>query len=178
MIHRLCLSSISIVGCWIYLLFINLYKCLTTTFLHIPHSLMAKLGRWGWLMRMRLAWKKSQKTLHKSTRIYWNKTGSTGSAGKWLDSQLCHYWKLRTGASRLKASRGGGGGGAGETSSRWRLQPGLSSPPPEQRRQCIKLLNLNLFATMIECTKHTTQGMYWEQLYYVYPRWMHKLRWS
>ena len=26
------------------------------------HSLLAKLGRWGWLM-MRLAWKKSQKTL-------------------------------------------------------------------------------------------------------------------
>ena len=27
------------------------------------HSLLATLGRWGWLMRMRLAWKKSQKIL-------------------------------------------------------------------------------------------------------------------
>ena len=57
---------------------------------------------------MRLAWKKSQKTLDTSKRLHKNKTRSTGSAGKGLDSQLCHYWELRTrqsaGASRLKAS--------------------------------------------------------------------------
>ena len=39
-----------------------------------------KLGRWGWLMRMRLAWKNSQKTLDTSKR--------------WC--QLCHYWELQT----------------------------------------------------------------------------------
>ena len=38
-------------------------ECFMTTFLHTHHSLLAKLGRWGWLIRMRLAWKKSQKTL-------------------------------------------------------------------------------------------------------------------
>ena len=49
------------------------------------HSLLAKLGRWGWLMRMRLAWKKSQKTLDTSKRLHQNKTLSTGSAGKGLN---------------------------------------------------------------------------------------------
>ena len=36
-------------------------------------------------MRMRLAWKKSQKTLDTSKRLHQNKTWSTGSAGKGLD---------------------------------------------------------------------------------------------
>ena len=42
---------------------IGFIECFTTTFLHTHNSLLAKLGRWGWLMRMRLAWTKSQKTL-------------------------------------------------------------------------------------------------------------------
>ena len=40
----------------------DLLNCFTTTFLHTRHDLLAKLGRWGWLMRF-MAWKKSQKTL-------------------------------------------------------------------------------------------------------------------
>ena len=36
---------------------IGFIECFTTTFLHTHHSLLAKLGRWGWLTRMRLAWK-------------------------------------------------------------------------------------------------------------------------
>ena len=63
------------------------------------HSLVAKLGRWGWLMRMRLAWKKSQKALDTSKRLHRIKTQSTGSAGKGLGESA--------GASRLKAPSGG-----------------------------------------------------------------------
>ena len=48
------------------------------------------------LMRMRLAWKKRQKTLDTSKRLHQNKTQSTGSAGKGLDSKRCHYWELQT----------------------------------------------------------------------------------
>ena len=63
--------------------------CFTTTFLHTQHSLLAKLGRCGWLkrmmMRMRLAWRKSQKTLDTSKRIHQNKTRCTGNVGKGLE---------------------------------------------------------------------------------------------
>ena len=53
---------------WIMNISIYLFiGCFTTTFLQTHHSLLAKLGRWGWLMRMRLAWKKSQKTIDTST---------------------------------------------------------------------------------------------------------------
>ena len=52
----------------------------------------AQLSRWGWLMRMRLNWKKSQNTLDTSNIVYRNKTRSTGSVGKGLGSQLCHDW--------------------------------------------------------------------------------------
>ena len=72
--------------CWMF----------TTTFLHTHHSLLAKLSRWGWLMRMRLDWKKSQNTLDTSNRIHRNKTRSTGSVGKGLGSQLSHDWELHT----------------------------------------------------------------------------------
>ena len=65
----------------------------TTTFMHTHHSLS---DRWGWLMRMRLAWNKIQKTLDTSKWLHRNKTWGTRSAGKGLDSQLCHYWQLRT----------------------------------------------------------------------------------
>ena len=68
----------------------------TTTFLHTHHSLLAKLSRWGWLMRMKLDWKKSQNTLDTSNRIHRNKTRSTGSVGKGLGSQLSHDWELHT----------------------------------------------------------------------------------
>ena len=72
--------------CWMF----------TTTFLHTHHSLLAKLSRWGWVMRMRLDWKKSQNTLDTSNRIHQNMTRSTGSVGKELGSQLCHDWELHT----------------------------------------------------------------------------------
>ena len=48
------------------------------------HSLLAKLGRWGWLMKMRLAWKKNQTTLNTSKRLHKNKTRST-----WEGLNLC-----------------------------------------------------------------------------------------
>ena len=50
------------------------------------HSLLAKLGQRGWFMRMRLAWKKSQKTLDLYVKkiLHQNKTRSTGNAGKGL----------------------------------------------------------------------------------------------
>ena len=76
--------------------FIWFIECFKTTFLHTHHSLLAKLGQWGWLMRMRLAWNKSQTTLDTSKRLHQNNTQSTWSAGKGLDSQLCHYWELQT----------------------------------------------------------------------------------
>ena len=68
----------------------------TTTFLHTHHSLLAKLSRWGWLMRMRLDWKKSQNTIDTSNWIHRNKTRSTGSVGKGLGSQLYHDLELHT----------------------------------------------------------------------------------
>ena len=64
------------------------------------HSLLAKLGRWGWgwlerktrrQMRMRLAWKKNQKTIDASNRLHQNKTRSGQRT-----SQLCNYWELQT----------------------------------------------------------------------------------
>ena len=64
----------------------------TTSFLNTHHSLLGKLSRWGWLMRMRLDWKKSQNKLDTSNRIHRNKTRSTGRVGKGLGSQLCHDW--------------------------------------------------------------------------------------
>ena len=57
--------------------------------------------RWGWLIRMRLAWKKSQKTLDTSKRLHRNKTWSTGSAGKGTWSQLCHYWDCGLGKVQM-----------------------------------------------------------------------------
>ena len=47
------------------------------------------------MMRMRLACKKSQNTLDTSKRLHQNKTRSTGSADKWLDSQFFHYRELQ-----------------------------------------------------------------------------------
>ena len=73
-----------------------IYWMSKTTFLHTHHSLLAKLDRWGWLMRMRLAWKKIQKPLYILKRLYRNKIWSTGSAGKGLHSQLCNYWEMQT----------------------------------------------------------------------------------
>ena len=63
------------------------------------HSLLAKLGRWGWLMRMRLAWKKSQKTLAASKRLHRNKTRGTGGVDKGTWSQLLPLLGLRTAES-------------------------------------------------------------------------------
>ena len=71
------------------------------------HSFLAKLGRWGWcqMTRMRLAWKKSQKTLDTYKRLHQNKTWSTGSVDKGTWSQLLPLLGLRTrksaGASSL-----------------------------------------------------------------------------
>ena len=53
-------------------------ECFTTTFLHTHHSLLDKVGRWGRLMRMRLAWKKNQKTVDTSKILHQNETRSTG----------------------------------------------------------------------------------------------------
>ena len=77
-------------------------------------------------------------------RLHQTKTWSIGREGKGLDSQLCHYWELRTwesaGVSRLKAPSGGW-----KVPARWRLQPGLKfwSPPQNPRRRCSELFNLN-----------------------------------
>ena len=61
----------------------------------------------GWLMRMSLAWTKSQKTLDTSKRLH----QSTGIEGKGIWSQLGHNWGGRlgesAGVSRLKAPSGG-----------------------------------------------------------------------
>ena len=50
-----------------------------------------KLGWWGWLVRMRLTWKNSQKTLGKSKRLL----------------KHCHYWELQVRHS-LEGPWGGG----------------------------------------------------------------------
>ena len=85
-------------------------ECFTTTFLHTHHSPLAKLGRWGCLMmrRMRLVWKKSQKTLDTSTRLHRNETRSTENVGKGLDSQLGHYRELQTWERAGSTLLGGG----------------------------------------------------------------------
>ena len=105
---------------WIWIGFI---QCFTTTFLHI----LAKLGRWGWLMRMRLVWKKSQKTLDTSKRLHRNKTRRTGSVGKGLDPNFAIIGNCRlgesAGASCLKAPSG-----LVKNPGRWRLQPGRLEP--------------------------------------------------
>ena len=44
------------------------------------------------MMRMRLAWKKSQKTLDTSKRLHRNKTRSTGSVDKGLNQR--HHWNF------------------------------------------------------------------------------------
>ena len=81
---------------WIYWMF---YDNISAFCSHTHQSLLAKLGRWGLLMRMmRLAWKQSQKTLDTAKRLHRNKTRITGSAGKGFDSQLCqvqvrHAWR-------------------------------------------------------------------------------------
>ena len=66
---------------WIYWMF---YDHLSA------HSPLAKLCRWWWLIRMRLAWEKSQNTLDTSKRLHRNKTRSTGCGlGK---VQVRHAW--------------------------------------------------------------------------------------
>ena len=66
------------------------------------HSLLAKLGRCGWLMRMRLACKKSQKTIDTSKRLNRHKTRSTGSANKGTWSQRYHYWDCGLGKVQVR----------------------------------------------------------------------------
>ena len=95
---------------------INIYSdklCLFIYWMFYDHlsadSLLDKLGRWGWLMKMRLAWKKSQNTLASSKRLHRNKTRSTGGACKGLDpnfSIIGLRTRESTGASRLKAPSG------------------------------------------------------------------------
>ena len=83
------------------------------------HSLLAKLGRWGWLMRMKLAWQKSKKTLDISKDyIELRRPEALGVREKDLIPTL-PLLGLRTrgnaGASRLKVKApGGGGGGSGQ----------------------------------------------------------------
>ena len=75
------------------------------------HSLLVKLGRLGWLMRMRYVWKKIHQKIHKtldtSKRLHRRKTRSTGGAGKGIGSELCHYWELQT-RKRAGSSFAGG----------------------------------------------------------------------
>ena len=114
-------------------MFLWFLECSMTTFLHSHHSFLAKLGQWGWLMRMRLAWKKSRKTLDTSKILHQNKTRSTGSAGKGLHSQLCHYWNGRLGNGQGHHSREGPGRGWNQYSGAPPTTVLLFDPSPSQR---------------------------------------------
>ena len=82
---------------------------------------------------MRLAWKKSQKTLDASKRLHRNKTRSTGSVDIGLTRDQCRCVKP------------GGTYGGWNVLVSGRLQLGLRFwfPPDPRRRCCSTFLNLN-----------------------------------
>ena len=100
------------------------------------HSLLTKLGWWGWFMR--LAWKKNQKTLDASKRLHQNKTRSTGSAGKGTWSQFCHYWDCGLGKMQVHHTWRHLVG-LWNVPAKWRLQLGLKCPPPRPKEVCMSL---------------------------------------
>ena len=96
---------------WVYWMFYDHLSAQSCT-----HSLLAKLGRWGWLMRMRLAWMKRQKTLDTSKILHQNKKPGVRAKDLIPNFSIMRNCELResTGVSRLKAPSGwGGGGGVG-----------------------------------------------------------------
>ena len=97
------------------------------------------------MMRMRLAWKKSQKTLDTSKRLHQNKTRSTGSVDKglnYLDPNSLPSLGLRTQTSAGASLRVPTG--VWNVLAGGRLQLGLKLWfPPDPRRRCSKFLNLN-----------------------------------
>ena len=95
---------------------------------------------WGWGLLERKA-----RSHYTHQRLHRNKTQSTGSVGKILDSQLCHYWELwtreSTGTSCLKAPSEGGGVGWGVV--RLRLQPGHYFCARRPKEAVFKVFDLN-----------------------------------
>ena len=87
---------------------------------------------------------KSQKTPDTSKRLHRNETRSTGSAGKKeLDPNYCHHWDCGLGKAQVRQAWGHLAG-VWNVLPRWRLQPGFTLWfPPDPRRRCSKLLNLN-----------------------------------
>ena len=120
------------VGIWIYWMF---YEHLSA------HSLLAKLFQWGWSMRMRLAWKKSQKTLDTSKDYIKIRPEAPRVRAKDL---IPNYWDCGLGKVQVRHA--------------WRnLAEAVKNPwpggaynqvfnfdsPPDPRRRCSKFLNLN-----------------------------------
>ena len=89
------LSHVKCICFWFYWMF----------YVHLSaHSLLAKLGWWGWLMRMRLAWKKSQKIHHK----YYIKIRpeALGVRGKELDPNVAIIGTADLGKCRCVTPKG------------------------------------------------------------------------
>ena len=89
------------------------------------HSLLAKLGRWVWLifLRMRLAQKKSQKTLDRSNILHQNTTEAPGMQAKDWIHNFCHYWDCGLGKVQIRHIWRHLVGD--DIPARWHLQPGL-----------------------------------------------------
>ena len=117
-------------------------ECFKTTFLHTHFRLNwvdeDDWGGWGWFER-----KARRHWIHEKDYIQIKPE----APGVWPKDSIATLplLGLRTqesaGVSHLKAPSGGGGG---NNPARWRLQPGLWVWfPPDLRRRCSKLLNLN-----------------------------------
>ena len=92
------------------------------------HSLLTNLVRWGWLMRMRLAWKKSQKTLEHQKDYIEIRHEAPGARAKEPDPIFAIIGPAARDTWRRLA-------GVWHVPARWRLQPGLKilvSPRPKE----------------------------------------------
>ena len=74
------IAIISLINVWFFVGLIWFIECFRLPFCTLTTQYWLKLGWWGRLMRMRLTWKNSQKTLDTSKRL----------------CKHCHYWALQT----------------------------------------------------------------------------------
>ena len=98
--------------------FIWIYWMFSTTCLHTHHSLLAKLGRWGRMTRMRL--KEKPEDIIYIENITSNKTVSAGER-IWFPT-LPLLGNAESGKCRCVTPEGTYGGGG--IPARWHLQPG------------------------------------------------------
>ena len=128
-------------------------------------------------MRMRLAWKKSQKTLDASKRLHKNKTRSTGSVDKGTWSQLLPLLGLRTRKSAGTSSLSNLVGCEMSWPGRSYNRVLIGVPPiPKVVFKIIEPKRIDsLLYAMIDFVNHGIQGTAtWSQLSFVPPKNWHK----